>query len=432
MSLAVPLTGEGASAAALRAPSGFAAVRADFVHFCAMHGARGFWQRLWVLGISRAFWGLALYRIGRSIYSLPRVAATIPLRAFYLISYELTRRLTKTSLDLRAELGERLWIAPQGEVFITQGAKVGSGSMLCGGNTLGLGGRPGARGKPQLGEGVIMAPGAAAVGPVSIPNGAVLGPNSLCGRSLPHGGNWLGVPPRPHASGSVPARRTLAPVEETSMGEPEYFWPAYRADLERHYVYHPGATLAKKLRLALTLDGSWAMALYRFGRSLRTTPAHFFSPLLWGLYRLGEIAMGWLTSIYLDVDALIAPGFYVGHFVQVHIGAGVRIGRNCSVSQMCTIAAQDGRPGAPVLGERVYVGAGARIIGALTVNDGAALCANTVLFDDVPENGVVLGNPGVVISRRGSGDFIFLGGDSGARDEVPAPEERPAGWRSGQ
>ena len=189
--------------------------------------------------------------------------------------------------------------------------------------------------------------------------------------------------------------------------QPEPFWPAYRADLERHFIYHPGISRLSKLWLALTLDGSWAMAVYRFGRRLRTAPPPL-AKVPWAAYRLSELALGVLTSISIDVDAQIAPGFYVGHFVSVQIGPGVRIGPNSSVSQMCTIAGAGGR--APVLGERVYLGSGAKVIGPWRIGDGAAVCANSVVTADVPENGVVLGNPGAVISRRGSGDFIYLGG----------------------
>jgi len=75
-----------------------------------------------------------------------------------------------------------------------------------------------------------------------------------------------------------------------------------------------------------------------------------------------------------------------------------------------------------VLGERVYIGSGARVIGPLRVADGAAICANSVVVEDVPENGVVLGIPGAIISRRGSGDFIYLGARTGVRD-VPENSE---------
>ena len=210
---------------------------------------------------------------------------------------------------------------------------------------------------------------------------------------------------------------------------PEHFWPAYRADLERHLIYHPGAGALTRLRFALTLDGSWAMAVYRFGRSLVTIPPHpLAAPLLWALYTIAEVLLGVLTSISIDVEARIEPGFYVGHFVSLRIGPGVRIGKNCSVGQMCTIEGTGRHPAtnAPVLGERVYVGSGAKVIGPLRIADGAAICANSVVVEDVPENGVVLGIPGAIISRRGSGDFIYLGAETGVRDLPASPEPRGA------
>ena len=138
--------------------------------------------------------------------------------------------------------------------------------------------------------------------------------------------------------------------------------------------------------------------------------------------------LGVLTSISIDVEARIEPGFYVGHFVSLRIGPGVRIGKNCSVGQMCTIEGTGRHPAtnAPVLGERVYVGSGAKVIGPLRIADGAAICANSVVVEDVPENGVVLGIPGAIISRRGSGDFIYLGAETGVRDLPASPEPRGA------
>jgi serine O-acetyltransferase len=174
-------------------------------------------------------------------------------------------------------------------------------------------------------------------------------------------------------------------------------------------------------------DGSWAMAVYRFGRRLRTVPPPPpIAPVLWALYRFAEMALGVLTSISIDVDARIEPGFYVGHFISLRIGPGVRIGKNSSVGQMCTIEGTGPFPAtnAPALGERVYMGSGAKVIGPIRIGDGAAICANSVVVQDVPENGVVLGIPAALISRRGSGDFIYLGAGTGVRDELPAAQER--------
>jgi serine O-acetyltransferase len=422
-------------------PSGWSGIRSDFAHFCKIHGANGFRSRIRLLLASRAFWGLALYRFGRRVYALPRGPATLPLRALYGFLFEIMRRVTKTSLSVRSRIGGEVWMAPQGEVFVSLGSSVARGSMLHGGNTLGIGGRPPARGHPQVGECVVMCPGASAVGPVEIPAGSVIGPNSLVGRSLPRAGLWMGVPPkvRPELNISpAPAPRSFEArrrkeKEEQPM-KPEHFWPAFRADLGRHLVYHPGAGALTRLRLALILDGSWAMALYRFGRRLRTVPPPaWLAPVLWFLYRSAELVLGLLTTISIDVDAQIEPGFYVGHFVSLQIGPGVKIGRNSSVGQMCTIEGTGAFPAlnAPVLGERVYLGSGAKVIGPVRLADGAAVCANSVVVEDVPENGVVLGNPGVVISRRGSGDFIYLGAGTGVRDVNPENAQQDAQLRVG-
>ena len=175
--------------------------------------------------------------------------------------------------------------------------------------------------------------------------------------------------------------------------------------------------MLRKLQVALVSDGVWAMAVHRFGRSLRGRKR----PLSRLAHGFLEFALGVVTSISIDTEAEIAPGFYVGHFVSVRIEPGVRIGRNSSVSQMCTLEGTGPEPekNAPVVGERVYLGSGSRIIGPVKIGDGAAICANSVVVEDVPENGVVLGNPGVVISRRGSVDFIYLGGETGVRDLHP-------------
>ena len=410
-------------------PSGWCAIRSDFAHFCKVHAAQGLRARLRMLCASRAFWGLALYRFGRWVYALPRGPLTLPLRLAYVALFEIGRLITKTSLNVRSRIEDQVWIAPRGEIFISLGSRVGRGSMLHGCNTLGIGGRPGARGHPQLGERVFLAPGASAIGPLEIPDGCVIAANTLVGRSLPRAGGWAGVPPKPVGANQiqVPApQRFDPPREEDARMEPEYFWPAWRADLDRHLIYHPDASALTRLRFALTLDGSWAMAVYRFGRRLRTVPPHpCMAPLLWALYRVAEVVLGVLTSISIDVDARIEPGFYVGHFVSLRIGPGVRIGRNCSVGQMCTIegTGPDPATNAPVLGERVYLGSGAKVIGPMRIADGAAICANSVVGSDVPENGVVLGIPGMVISRRGSGDFIYLGEGTGVRDELPPTPE---------
>jgi len=129
-------------------PNGWRGVRSDFAHFCKVHGAQGLRARVRLLLASRAFWGLAIYRFGRWVYTLPRGPQTLPLRMLYVVAFEIGRLITKTSLNRRSRIEGEVWIAPRGEVFVSLGSRIGRGSMLHGGNTLGVGGRPGARGHP--------------------------------------------------------------------------------------------------------------------------------------------------------------------------------------------------------------------------------------------------------------------------------------------
>jgi serine O-acetyltransferase len=193
---------------------------------------------------------------------------------------------------------------------------------------------------------------------------------------------------------------------------PERFWENFRADLDRHFVYHPDASTARKVKLALEVDGLWALSVYRWDRSLTTATKR---GVLHGLARgVCSVARTWVrlvTGIHLDPDAKIGPGFYIGHFGSIYVGPGVEIGKQSSISQLCHVAAAGpvDAPGTPVVGERVYLGTGCKVLGGVRVGPGAAVGANAVVMSDVPPNAVVAGVPASVISDKGSGDFIYLG-----------------------
>lgn len=189
----------------------------------------------------------------------------------------------------------------------------------------------------------------------------------------------------------------------------ESFWRAFREDLERHFFYVRNASPGRKLQVALTTDGSWAAGVYRLGRAIETARLGPLKPLLLLVHWLLEVALRFICGIHLDSRAEIAPGFYVGHFGSIYVGPGVRIGRQCNISQMCFIAAAEDGSGAPVIGERVYLGAGCKVVGNVRIGDGAAIGANAVVVEDVPANGVVAGVPAQLISHKGSGDFIHPG-----------------------
>jgi serine O-acetyltransferase len=87
---------------------------------------------------------------------------------------------------------------------------------------------------------------------------------------------------------------------------------------------------------------------------------------------------------------------------------------NCDIYQGVTLGTAAttidepySKPGAPTLGDRVWVGPGAVIAGDVTVSDDASVGANSLLVRDVPPRGVVIGVPTRLVSRRGSFAQIF-------------------------
>jgi hypothetical protein len=104
----------------------------------------------------------------------------------------------------------------------------------------------------------------------------------------------------------------------------------------------------------------------------------------------------------------IGSGFLISHFDGIGVNAQCVIGKNCNISQGVTLGqANRGKmEGSPIVGDNVYIGPGAKIVGAVSIGDDVAIGANCVVTKDVPDGAVVVGVPGRVISHRGSKDYV--------------------------
>ncbi|MCE5177841.1 MAG: serine acetyltransferase [Porphyromonadaceae bacterium] len=104
----------------------------------------------------------------------------------------------------------------------------------------------------------------------------------------------------------------------------------------------------------------------------------------------------------------IGKGFYIGHFGTIVVNSNAIIGDNVNISQGVTIGqANRGRnKGAPIIGNEVYIGPGAIIIGNVKIGNKVAIGANAVVTQDVPEGAVVGGVPAKIISMNGSESYI--------------------------
>jgi serine O-acetyltransferase len=101
-------------------------------------------------------------------------------------------------------------------------------------------------------------------------------------------------------------------------------------------------------------------------------------------------------------QAKIGGGLFIGHFGTVVISTQAIIGRNCNLAHSITIGATRRGPskGAPHLGDFVWVGTGAVLVGKIKIGTHVLIAPNAYVNFDVPDNSLVIGNPGRIIPRE--------------------------------
>ena len=108
-----------------------------------------------------------------------------------------------------------------------------------------------------------------------------------------------------------------------------------------------------------------------------------------------------LTGIEIHPGATIGPGFFIDHGMGVVIGQTAEIGADVTLYHGVTLGGTSLAKGKrhPTLEDRVVVGAGAKILGAITIGADSRIGANAVVVKSVPPNSVVVGVPGQIVKR---------------------------------
>lgn len=117
------------------------------------------------------------------------------------------------------------------------------------------------------------------------------------------------------------------------------------------------------------------------------------------IYRIFYHRYTYKYGFQIPRETTIGKGFQISHFGCIVINSKSKIGNNCYVSHNVTIG-QTNRgklKGYPTLGDRVWVGAGAVIVGGVVIGSNVLIAPNAYVNFDVPDNCIVMGNPGRVI-----------------------------------
>lgn len=172
------------------------------------------------------------------------------------------------------------------------------------------------------------------------------------------------------------------------MNNPSPFWSTIYADIQR--FAEEGYGIRGIIR-GLLGQGFWAIVVYRifrwfYERGIPTQPVRF----------LAERTIEILTGISLPAQATIGKGLRIHHFGGIFLHSDVVMGEGCTIYQGVTLGDLGGWGGVPRVGNRVLIGAGAKVVGPIEIGDNCRIGANAVVRTSVPPGCIAVGVPAVI------------------------------------
>jgi serine O-acetyltransferase len=152
---------------------------------------------------------------------------------------------------------------------------------------------------------------------------------------------------------------------------------------------------------SLGSQGFWVMAVYRFGRWRYTVKPAVLRKACSLLYHIAFKLVQVVTGIELPCEVEIGRNFTIDHFGGIIVSGYAKLGDNCRIRNGVVIGLRRVEEKvAPVIGNNVDIGAGAKLLGSIRIGDNSLIGANAVVLCDVPPNSIAAGVPAVVKPRR--------------------------------
>ena len=147
-------------------------------------------------------------------------------------------------------------------------------------------------------------------------------------------------------------------------------------------------------------QGFWALVVYRFGRwryRVRPSPLLKIFSLIYKIwFKFTQI----VTGIELPCEVEIGRSFVIDHFGGIVISGYAKFGDNCRIRNGVVVGLQRvDEPCAPVIGNNVDIGSGAKVLGPIKIGNNVVIGANAVVIRDVPDNCIAAGGPAVIKAR---------------------------------
>lgn len=148
-------------------------------------------------------------------------------------------------------------------------------------------------------------------------------------------------------------------------------------------------------------QGFWALAVYRFGRWRYGVKPAALRKVFSLSYRVLYKGIQIVTGIELPCEVPIGRNFVIEHSGGIVISGYARFGDNCRIRNGVVVGlSRVEDPCAPRFGNNVDIGAGAKVLGNITIGNNVLIGANAVVLTDVPDDCIAVGVPAVIKKRE--------------------------------
>ena len=159
-------------------------------------------------------------------------------------------------------------------------------------------------------------------------------------------------------------------------------------DLKRKTEWLYGAICCRTILKTIFTDGTLAMVIYR---CMQWSQKNHLIPLAMLFNKLNI----WFGGCIIGRNAKFGPGFVLIHSKGVVINTSVHGGKNIYIEHQVTIGAE--KKEAPILGDNIFIGAGAKIIGTAKIGNDVKIGANAVVTKELPDGATAVGIPAQVV-----------------------------------
>ncbi len=151
----------------------------------------------------------------------------------------------------------------------------------------------------------------------------------------------------------------------------------------------------------ITRQGFWVMLVYRFGQWRYTIKSRWIRLPFSFLYKVLYLFIQIITGIELPCEVKVGRRFTIEHFGGIVVSGDASFGDDVIIRNGVTVGLRHtGVRGSPTIGNRVDIGAGAKLLGPIQIGDDVAIGANAVVIKDVPANSIAVGVPARIIQKK--------------------------------